>query len=526
MVQSEKEKNTKEKSSADIEKQITDNVTSQQKNKKTTKLPTSNKTVLKALYEDEDGDSYLFIKLLKDRYVYDHISGDWYYWNDHYWRLDKLNHVQSLIKEVIQLYGDQDIYETLAYQAAKKEGETDKYNKHLTNSKNLKKRISSLRTLSRKEKIIKLSRSGLNSLGVTGEDWDKKPMLLACKNGCFDLQTGEFSSGNPLDYMKLFASVKFTGEDAPRDLWEKYLLEVHEDQDIINYLQRLFGYAVTGLNTEHVFPIFWGSKARNGKSTLFEVLKYVLGGLAYKVPSNFVMDTKFKGTGTGPDAVTMGMQGKRLIWFSETNKNERLDVAKLKEFSGGDTVSAKAPYARRQTEFILSSLLASLTNKVPIVPADDPGLWHRIHLIPHHNSFIDNPDPDNKHEFKADKGLLEKLKKQASGILMWLIEGCLLWQEFGLMPPDKIIFATSEYQKSQDIFGHFLKECCMVGEENFKSTLKEIYDKYKLWCNEVGHKAMAKNKVRNDLVERFGEPKKINGSYYFKKIHILDSLDF
>ena len=81
------------------------------------------------------------------------------------------------------------------------------------------------------------------------------------------------------------------------------------------------------------------------------------------------MDNKFKGSGTGPDAVTMGMQGKRLVWFSETNKNERLDVAKLKEFSGGDTLSAKAPYARRQTEFCLSALLCSLTNKVPIVPS-------------------------------------------------------------------------------------------------------------------------------------------------------------
>lgn len=516
----EPEKSTKQNSEAQVvpntDKQI----------EKVSKLPRNNKTVLKALYEDEDGDAYLLIKLLKDRYVFDHINGEWYYWNDHYWRLDKLGHVINLIKEVIQLYGDQDVYETLAYQKAKKESNTEKFNKHLENSKALKARINALRALKRKERVLKLAKFGLNSLGVTGEDWDKKPMLLACKNGCFDLETGNFQDGQPSDFIKLYAPVEFTGRDAKRNLWEKYLWGVHEDQDIIDYLQRLFGYAITGLNTEHIFPIFWGSKARNGKSTLFEVLKYILGSLAYKVPSSFILENKYKGSGTGPDAVTMGMQGKRLVWLSETNKNERLDVAKLKEFSGGDTISAKAPYARRQTEFTLSALLASLTNKVPIVPADDPGLWHRIHLIPHHNSFIDNPDPDNPHERKADKNLFKKLISQAPGILMWLVEGCLLWQEFGLMPPDKIIFATSEYQESQDIFGHFIKECCMTGDKEFKASLKEIYTVYKNWCDEVGHKPMAKNKVRQDIEERFGDQKKINGVYYYKGVHIRDSLDF
>lgn len=508
----------------DIEQQIIENV---EKNIKVLKLPRDNKTVIKALYQDEDGDAYLLIKCLKDRYVYDHVSQDWYYWNEHYWRLDKINHVITLVKEVIQLYGDQDIFETLTYQAAAKKEDTEEYNKHLDRSKALKKRIEALRALKRKERILKLARAGLNSLGMTGEDWDKKPMILACKNGCFDLKTGEFGAGIPSDYVTLVSPIKFEGEDAPRDKWEKYLFQVHDsDQEMVDYLQRLFGYAITGTNEEHVFPIFWGSKARNGKSTLMEILKYVVGDLAYKIPANFIMDNRLKGTGTGPDAVTIGMKNKRIVWFSETNKNERLDVARLKEFSGGDTISAKAPYAKRQQQFELYCLIISLTNKVPMVPADDPGLWHRIHLIPHVNSFLDNPDPENEHEFLADKDLSKKLKKQAPGILMWLIEGCLLWQEFGLMPPDKVRFATKEYQESQDIFGHFLKECCMVGESAMKETLKDIYNKYKAWCDEVGHKPMAKNKVKTDMEERFGKPKKNSGIYYYKKIHLLNSLDF
>lgn len=504
-----------------IEKQMINMV--EKNNRNVSKLPLSNQLVLDALEENEIGDAILLVKCLKNRYAYDHANREWYYWNKHHWRLDKINHITTLTREVVILYGQQQIYESLAYKKAVKESDEKAKDLHLYFLGKLKERISQLRTLKRISRVLELARSGLDSLAVTGEDWDKQPMLLGCRNGCIDLKTGEFRDGRPEDYIRLVSPIKWAGDDAPKDKWEKFLSQVYGgDQDMVDYIQRLFGYGITGLTTEHIFPIFWGPKGRNGKSTLFETLKYVLGELAYKAPSDFIMDRKNRGNGTGPDAVTMGLIGKRIFWFSETNENDRLDVAKLKEMSGGDTLSARAPHGRRQVEFTLSALMLTLTNKKPRVPHNDPALWERIHLISHENSFLDNPDPNNPNQFKSDKKLNEKLKKQAPGILLWLVQGCLLYQEFGLLPPAKVHASTKEYQQSQDIFGHFISECCITGSDQYKVSPKKIHESYKLWCDEVGHHPMARNRMIDDLVERFGPSVMINGYRYFKGVSIVN----
>lgn len=48
------------------------------------------------------------------------------------------------------------------------------------------------------------------------------------------------------------------------------------DDDLLAFVQRLFGYAITGDPRERILPIFWGG-GRNGKSTLLETVSAALG---------------------------------------------------------------------------------------------------------------------------------------------------------------------------------------------------------------------------------------------------------
>jgi len=491
-------------------------------NSNISKLPLSNKVVLKALHENQDGDAYLLIKCLKDRYAFDHAAQEWYYWNEHFWRLDKLDHVFNMTKEVIDLYGEQKIFEIFALQAATADEDEKAKKQHQYHIIQLEERIQSLRTLKRKTMVLKLAACGLKSLGVTGEDWDKHPMLLGCRNGCIDLKEGIFKPGNPKDLIKTVSPIKWVSYNSPCPVWKQFLLQMFSNnQEVVDYIQRLLGYGITGLNTEHIFPIFWGHDGRNGKGTLFETLKFVLGDFAYKAPSNFLMEQNTKNNGSGPDAVTMGLYGKRIVWCSETNEKDRLDVAKLKELVGGDTLSARAPHAKRQVEFTPTHLLLTVTNRRPKVPANDMPLWRRLHLIPLENSFVDNPDPTKPHEFKADKELLGKLKAEAPGILSWLVAGCVLWQQYGLNPPDIINAATEAYRENEDILGDFIKECCFENEStSFRVKPKEFYAAYKSWCDEVGHYPMAKKRFLDDIGSRF-ETAMINGFKYFVKVGLV-----
>ncbi len=415
-------------------------------NSNITRMPTNNKLVMQKLMWNEDGDAYLLIKLLQDRYLYDHASKDWFYWNEHYWRLDKLNHILNMIKELIDLYGDQKVYELFSREQADKEGDEKEKKRHEYNIKQLDERIQQLSGIKRKQRVLILAATGLNSLGITGEEWDKHPMLLACHNGTIDLEAGEFRPGKQLDYLCTVSPINWIAHDTPCPLWENCISQMlGDDEQVVESVQRLLGYGITGRTTEHVFPIFWGPHGRNGKSTLFDMLKYVLGEFAYKVPKSYMMDQGINSSNSGsPDALTAGFRGKRIAWSAETNEKDRLDVAKLKELVGGDTMSARIPYAKRPIEFDPSHLFLAITNKRPKAPANDPALWQRVHLIALTNRFIDNPDPTKPNEFKANKQLKKQLKAEAAGILAWLVRGCILWQEQGLNPPDSVLASTAE----------------------------------------------------------------------------------
>ena len=489
-----------------LEQEIIDGVSCELENK-ISELPTNNKTVIKALHQNEDGDSYLFIKLFKDKYVYDHAAGHWYYWNDHYWRFDELNHVPTLIKDIIRLYEKQLNYEEYAAEAANKNGKSELANIHENTAKLIKERVKKLQTLRRKNDVLTMSTQGKGSLGYPGNGWDTKPMLLACKNCTIDLEKGEFRDGYPTDYLKTISPVDWKGIDEPCPTWKKFMLDIFgQDQELVDFMQRLLGYGITGLTTEHIYPILWGEKGRNGKSTMLETLKYILGGLAYKAPASFFMQQKTGRTSGSADAELMAFRGARLVWGAETNEGDRLDTAKLKELVGDDTISARPPYGKRQIEFKPTHLLLLITNKRPRIPANDTALWRRIHLIPFLYSFVDKPDPENKYQLPIDKYLSKKLKKEASGILTWLVEGCVLWQRDGLNPPESVRMATKEYQAEEDIIGHFLQECCITGDpENpaFRETPKALYDAYKTWCQDVGHFSKAKTHFIKELKERF-----------------------
>jgi putative DNA primase/helicase len=468
------------------------------------KLPKHSETILKALRENEDGDAYLFIKTFKDRYCYDHAADQWYYWNDHYWRLDKIDHTVRLVRQIVDMYTDQKIYEVLSAQKAEKDGDNKKAVQHKSIAKLLDDRIQSLGTMKRKNNIIKLARSGVGSLGITGEEWDQQPYLLPCKNGVVDLRTGEFGPGRPGDYLKTECPTKFESLDTPCPQWETFMLSVFGGRaDMAAYMRRLLGYSIAGLTTEHIYPILWGADGRNGKGTMIEIVKHVLGGLAYKAPQGFLLQQGHQNNSSGPDANIMALRGARLVWCSETNEGDRLDTAKLKELVGGDTLSARPPYGRRQVEFRPTHTLFHLLNQRPRVPANDPALWKRVHLIPFEFTFIEEPDPKKPNQMKADKDLPDKLKTEASGILAWLVRGHIEWSEFGLLPPKSVCDATDNYRCDEDIIGHFIVECCITGDEGYRVTPKDLYAAYRKWCEEVGHNALAKKRFIDNMKDRF-----------------------
>lgn len=485
-------------------------------------LPQNNPTVMKALSQNEDGDAYLYTELFRDKFVFDCSQKNWYRWNGHHWVIDVEKEHMKMVKEVIKLYETQLVYEQFHLDLALSKDNKSVASTHEANVKRLRERIVSLQSLGRKKNITQLSAAGIDTLAYHGRSWDNKKMLFPCINGTINLETGEFYPGEPQDYMTKATAVEWKGIEEACPTWIEFINSIFGyDKELIGFMHRLLGYGITGRIDEHVYPILWGAKGRNGKSTMLETIKFILGELAYKLPATYFMVQPGPKPSGSSDAETMALRGRRLVWGSETNQKDKLNVAKIKELVGGDTLSAREPYGRYQVTFEPTHLLLLLTNRCPKVPADDAALWERIKLIPFLYSFVKNPDPKDPYQKQEIPNLIEKLKDEASGILAWLVQGCIWWQEIGLQPPESVNTATTQYRDAEDIIGLFIKEVCFVGNpENtmYRVSSKHLYEAYKSWCEEVGHHALAKKHFTDAIKERYEYVKE--GTWFFAGITI------
>lgn len=432
------------------------------------KNPVEPYVLREALQQEEDGDALLFLELYNKQVAFDHTEKNWYLWHGQYWQQDTKNTIINLLRTQVASQ-----YVTAAAELMKKDqGDV---------AKPYIKRAERLHTRRRKEHVLWAAAS-LPGISLSGDEWDQNPWLLGTPNGVINLQDGTFRAGQPADWVRTVIPTTWAGLETPAPRWEQFLLEIFDhDWEIAEFMHRLLGYGITGLNTEHAFPILWGPQGRNGKTTLLETLSTVLGpDVTMSIPADDLMHT-YRG-GTGPQPYVVKLRGKRIVWSSETNPDRRLDGQVVKKLTGGDRIHAHAKY-QNPIEFTPSHLLLLLTNHRPKIEAQDLAIWDRVHLIPFALRFVDQPKKDN--ERQRDAYLLQKLEQERQGILAWLVRGCLAWQAAGsLNPPKQVSIATDEYRADEDTISQFVDEYC-VQSPDARVTHREFYKEYVKWCKDL-----------------------------------------
>lgn len=464
----------------------------------------TNDDVIRALNRNEDGDASLFIKLHRDHFCYDAADGAWYVFRGPHWGEDRCGEAARAIDDVIDLYLKAAVHQGALKIDAVKAGKSEDGERFKRTESDLLKRVKQLQTAAKKQHILELARTGAGSLAINGPSWDGNPWVIGCENGTIDLKSGDIRAGVPEDFIRTIVPVKYPGLETPTPpTFEGFLRDITTgDEAVLDYLHRLFGYGITGLSNNHVYPVFYGLHGRNGKTTLLEVLKYVLGDCAHKCRAEILLETKFSAPRGGTDADTLALRGKRLVWCSESGDGRRLNAARVKELVGGDTLTARAPFGKFPVEFRPSHLLLLLTNFRPIAPAnDDAALWERIRLIEFKTRFVDDP-AESSNERKADPDLLEKLRADAPGIFSWLIRGCLKWQAEGLSAPDSVKASTGTYRKDADILSKFFEARCFLGDlAEVQAGI--ILKAYREWCTEMGLKPINGIRFHEAMNERF-----------------------
>ncbi len=400
---------------------------------------------------NDEGNAQIFVQLHEPTMRYSLLRKSWFVWNGKFWEEDDGSAIKDAVSAVMLFRQEQvpDIFDPDLRKAAAK------FCVQCGNAY----RYSGLETLATYQAPLRMPDDLL----------DTSPDLLCVDNGVLDLRDGSLRSHHPGDYMTKFVNIPYDLEaTCPR--WMQFLEEVFaEHPEIIPFMQRAFGYTLTGHTTEERVFFLTGFGA-NGKSTLLTVLRQLLGGtmLSRKVDFRIFAPN----ASDGQRAALALLPGIRLLLATEPPKGMSLDESLLKDISGGEIISARMLYSSRPVEFIPSFKFWVATNVDPVLKERSTAIMRRLTVIPFDTSFFG----------REDLGLGRQLQQELPGILVWAVRGAQQWYKDGLGSLPTLEKAQHEMFVRTYALDGFIEAECVVGT-GLTVTFAEFYQAFAIWCS-------------------------------------------
>lgn len=418
----------------------------------------------------------------------------WLIWGDTRWLMDDAGTIMQRAKDTA----------TLIYSEAKQAAEASNTDR----AKQLASHAGKTQHINRLKAMIELAQTEPGILARQNA-LDRDNWLLGVSNGVVNLKTGLLRDPRRED---LIIKQAFTIYDpnARCPVFLGFITRTMGDkQNLVDFIQRAIGYSLTGETTEQCLFFLYGS-GQNGKSTLLNAIKEMLGDYAMQCPAETLMVKQGSGNATNDIA---RLRGSRFVATSETEEGRRFAESMIKQLTGQDTISARFLFAE-YFEYTPNFKIWLAANHKPVIRGDDFAIWRRIRLIP----FTVTIPPEEK-----DSALPEKLRQELPGILAWAVQGCLEWQRQGLNPPEEVLNATEEYKNDMDLIGNWLEECCIV-TPRVTAKASSLYNSYKQWVEDNGGYPLSSTKFGLKMGDR-GFKKEKSGTMTYYGVGILEGSD-
>ena len=310
-------------------------------------------------------------------------------------------------------------------------------------------------------------------LQIPIEMLDRDPFLLNTPTGTVDLRSGVMRPHNPEDYC-----TKLTGcspNDAGREMFFEFLERVTcGDTQLQAYLQQIAGMSAIGAVYKECLIIAYGGGG-NGKSTLFNLLAYVLGDYAGSLSAEILTSNCRKNK--SPELAEL--RGQRFVIAAELGENMRLDTSIVKRLSSTDLIEVEPKY-KKPFSFIPSHTIVLYTNHLPQVGTIDDGTWDRMIVIPF------------EARFRGQQGEVlnyaKHLYEHAGGaVLQWIIDGAKKHIESGYQigMPDRVRAVIDEYRSDNNWLKPFLDDRC-IKDPKYRQPSGELYAAYRAYCDTTG----------------------------------------
>lgn len=311
-------------------------------------------------------------------------------------------------------------------------------------------------------------------LEISVSDLDRDGFLLNTPDGTYYLPDGLEGrrDHSPEDYI---TKITMVGPgDKGEHLWMDALDTIFcQDQSLIDYVQQIVGMAAVGRVYMEALIIAYG-EGSNGKSTFWNTIARVLGTYS----GNMSADALTVGCKRNVKPELAEAKGKRLLIASELEEGVRLNISIIKQLCSTDEIFAEKKY-KDPFSFTPSHTLVLYTNHLPKVGAMDSGIWRRLIVIPFNAKITGGSDRKNYADYLVENA--------APFIMAWIIEGAkkAYGNHFRIPLPRCVEEAINKYKSDNDWLGHFLSECCELGD-GFETGSGRFYSEYRAYCTRVG----------------------------------------
>lgn len=299
------------------------------------------------------------------------------------------------------------------------------------------------------------------------------PHLIPFRHNIYNLKTGEF-----LDYSQQYVFLNRFPWDYKPDAPEcstvtDVINEIADNNaDVVKLLLESFGNCFYLLNSYRGCIMLYGPNGSNGKSTLLNMLSQLVG----KENASFLslQDTaeKFR---------LMGIYGKSINIGDDIPDTYFPDSSIFKRLVTGEAVTAEKK-GRDPITFNSYAKLFFAMNTLPPVGDKSKAFFSRVLLVPLNNDFS-SPG-------KRDVTLKDKLwsKEEMEYLVRLSMDGLRrLMAQGEFTRPACVIKAMREYELENNPIVGFLAEY----ENPLNMSTTKVYEDFKDWCHENGHKGIA-----------------------------------
>lgn len=349
---------------------------------------------------------------------------------------------------------------------------------------------------------------------------DKDPYLIAFKNGVYDLKNNIFRHGRPEDYISKSMNIDYIEYNENDEIVEKvytFLEQIFPDPSLREYFMNISSDIFVGGNHEKTV-VFWTGEGDNGKSIMQQFFEMMLGPLAIKLNTNVITGKKPSAGSAYADLARAG-NGVRWAVLEEPDGDESINIGIFKHLSGNDTFYARDLYEKGKDTNEIKGMfkLTFICNKLPRMKYADKAVWNRGRVLPFESTFCKSGYPETYEEqlaqkrFPCDKNFSKKIPDMLPAFAWILLEHRKKLQKNpkNYIEPQKVISATEQYRKQNDIYMQFIEES-IVEDANSIISLLELYNIFKDWfrTSMPGFSIPVKNDIEEYFTKLWGSPEK------------------